>query len=84
MFAEFDTRYRTLARVSIGAIFNAHLIILRINVSARINICVPPDSYSRAGPKQPKMTLPYSNVETAIAYTNYILTFLLCSPNNLA
>jgi hypothetical protein len=73
-----------LTRVSIGVLFNAHLNILRKNTSARTNIGVPPRSYSRAGPKHPKITLPYSSVETTSAYTNYMRTRLLCSPNNLA
>jgi hypothetical protein len=38
----------------------------------------------RAGPKQPKITLPYSSVVTASAYTNCIRTLLLYNPSNLA
>jgi len=37
----------------------------------------------RALLKQPKITLPYNKVVTAIAYINYILTRLLYKPNNL-
>jgi hypothetical protein len=69
--------------VSIGVLFNAHPNILRINISARTNIDAPPLSYRRAGPRHPKITLPYSNVVTANAYTNCIRTLLLCNPNNL-
>jgi hypothetical protein len=70
--------------VSIGALFNAHLSIFRIKISARTNIDAPPYSCKRAGPRHPKITLPYSNVVTANAYTSCILTLLLCNPNNLA
>jgi hypothetical protein len=73
-----------LTRVSIGALFNAHLNILRKNISARTNTDMPPRSYSRAGPKHPKITLPYSSVETTSAYISYMRTLLLWSPNNLA
>ena len=72
-----------LTRVSIGADFSAHLSILRIKVSARTNTLAPPVNYKRAGPMQPNITLPYNSVVTAIACTIYILTRLLCSPNNL-
>ena len=70
--------------VSIGAVFNVQRSILRKNISARINAGAPPYSYKRALPKQPKMTLPYNNVVTAIACTNYTLILLLYNPNNLA
>ena len=73
-----------LTRVSIGALFNAHLNILRKNISARTKLDAPPDSCKRAGPKHPKITLPYNNVVTARAYTSCTLTLLLCNPNNLA
>jgi hypothetical protein len=56
---------------------------LRKNTSARTNAGAPPYSYMRAFPRQPKMTLPYNNVVTAIAYINYILTLLLYNPSNL-
>jgi hypothetical protein len=69
--------------VSIGALFSAQRNILRIHISARTNTDAPPLSCSCAGPKQPKITLPYSSVVTASAYTNYIRTRLLCRPNNL-
>ena len=36
----------------------------------------------RAGPRQPNMTLPYSNVDTARACISYIRTLLLNNPNN--
>jgi hypothetical protein len=67
--------------VSIGADFNAQRNILRINTSARTNTLAPPVSYRRAGPMQPNITLPYSSVVTAMAYTNCILTRLLCKPS---
>ena len=70
--------------MSIGALLSAHLIILRIKVSARTNTVAPPDNYNRAGAKHPKIILPYSSVVTAIACTSYILTHLLCNPSNLA
>jgi hypothetical protein len=73
-----------LTRVSTGAVFKAQRSIFLINYSARTKTCAPPVSYKRAGPKHPKMTLPYSNVVTAMAYTNDILTLLLYSPNSLA
>ena len=72
-----------LTRVSIGVHFNAHRSILRINISARTNIDAPPLSYKRAGPKHPKITLPYSSVVTASACTNCMRTLLLCNPSNL-
>ena len=65
-----------------GVIRNAHRSILRSTDSARANTGVPPCIYIRAGPKHPKMTLPYSNVVTANAYTNYTRTLLLNKPNN--
>jgi hypothetical protein len=76
-----DARYRILPRVSSGAFLNAQCIIFLRSVSARANTSAPPYICIRAGPKHPKITLPYSNVETARAYTNYILTRLLKSPN---
>jgi hypothetical protein len=66
-----------------GADFNAHLSILRINISARTKTDVPPTNYRRAGPKHPNITLPYSKVVTASAYTSAILTLLLCKPSSL-
>ena len=69
--------------MSTGAVFKAQRSILRKNDSARIKTCAPPYNYMRTVPKQPKMTLPYNKVVTAIAYTNYILTRLLYKPNNL-
>ncbi len=60
----------TEQRVSSGALRTAQRSILRSNVSARANTCVPPYIYNRAGPRQPKITLPYSNVVMARAYTN--------------
>ena len=79
-----DAKNRTLARVSIGAVRKAHRNILRRNTSARTNVGVPPCSWIRAGPKHPKIVLPYSKHETASAYINYTLTLLLLNPNNLA
>jgi hypothetical protein len=70
--------------VSIGADLSAHRNILRIRISARTKIYAPPANYMRAGPKQPKMTLPYSSVVTASAYTNWIRTLLLYNPSSLA
>ncbi len=66
-----------------GVIFNAQRSILRSSTSARLNAGAPPCSDIRAGPKQPKITLPYNKVETANACTNYTLTLLLNNPNNL-
>jgi hypothetical protein len=59
-----------LTRVSIGAVRIAQRSILRKNISARLNTGAPPYNYMRAGPRHPKMTLPYNNVVTANAYTN--------------
>ena len=56
-----------LTRVPIGAVFKAQRSILRKNDSARTKTGAPPYSYKRALPKQPKMTLPYNSVVTAIA-----------------
>lgn len=70
--------------MSSGAVRTAQRNILRRNVSARANTCVPPCIYKRAGPKQPNTTLPYNNVVIARAYTNYTLTLLLKSPNRRA
>jgi hypothetical protein len=67
--------------VSSGAFLSAHRSIFRSSVSARANTSAPPYICILAGPKHPKITLPYSNVETARAYTNYILTRLLKRPN---
>jgi hypothetical protein len=80
----FDAKYSILTRVSIGAVLSAHRKILRIKISARTNIYAPPINYMRAGPRQPNMTLPYSNVVTASAYTNCIRTRLLNNPSSLA
>lgn len=66
------------------ALFNAQRSILRINISARTNVYAPPVNCRRAGPKQPKITLPYSSVVTARAYTKDMRTLLLCSPNSRA
>jgi len=52
-----------------GTFFNAQRNILRMNTSARTKIDAPPDSYRRAGPMHPNITLPYNNVVTAMAYT---------------
>jgi hypothetical protein len=60
-----------------GTFFNAQRNILRMNTSARTKIDAPPDSYRRAGPMHPNITLPYNNVVTAMAYTIYIRTLLL-------
>jgi hypothetical protein len=70
-----------LTRVSMGVIRNAHRNILRSTDSARANTGVPPCICIRAGPKQPNITLPYNNVVTANAYTNYTRTLLLNNPN---
>jgi hypothetical protein len=67
-----------------GALFNAQRNNLRKNISARTYTETPPRNYNRAGPKHPNITLPYSSVVTTSAYTNYMRTRLLCSPNNLA
>jgi hypothetical protein len=80
----FDAKYSILTRVSIGAVLSAHLNILRIKISARTNTYAPPVNCMRAGPKHPNMTLPYSSVVTASAYTNCIRTLLLCKPSSLA
>ena len=84
MFVLFVAKYSKLTRVSIGAVIKVQRSILRKNVSAHINAGAPPYNYKRALPKQPKMTLPYNNVVTAIACTNYTLILLLYKPNNLA
>jgi ABC-type phosphonate transport system ATPase subunit len=65
-----DAKYRTLARVSIGVVRNAHLNILRSKISARTNVAVPPCSCMRVGPKHPKIVLPYSKHVIARACTN--------------
>jgi hypothetical protein len=70
--------------VSSGAVRKAQRIILRNSVSAYANTGAPPYIYNRAGPKQLKMTLPYNNVVTARAYTNYTLTLLLNNPSKRA
>jgi hypothetical protein len=57
-----------LQRVSLVAVRNAHLSILRKNTSARTYICVPPCNYIRVGPKQLKIAPPYIRVETAKDY----------------
>ena len=59
-----------LARVSTGTVRNAHLSIFRNNMSARTNVGVPPCSYIRAGPRHPKIVLPYNKHVTASAYTS--------------
>ena len=56
--------------------------ILRIKISARLNAIEPPFKHTRAGPKHPKITLPYNKLLTAIAYITAILTLLLNNPNN--
>ena len=66
-----------------GTFFNAQRNILRMNISARTKLNAPPNSYRRAVLRHPKITLPYNNVETAIACTNYMRTLLLCNPSNL-
>lgn len=70
-----------IQRVSSGAVRKALSSILCSSVSARAKTCVPPYICNRAGPKQRKMTLPYSKVVTARAYTNYTLTLLLNKPS---
>jgi hypothetical protein len=65
-----DTTYRKLQRVSDAVVRIAHLSIARMNTSARTNAVVPSRSCIRTGPRQPNITLPYSSVLTAIAYTN--------------
>ncbi len=77
-------KYSTLVRVSIVAVRNAHLSILRSSISARAKVAVPPYSCMRAGPKHPNIVLPYNKHETASAYTSWILTLLLFNPSNLA
>ena len=77
-------KYSTLTRVSTGVAFKAQRNILRINTSARTNTGAPPYSCKRAFPMHPNMTLPYNSMDTAMAYTSYILTLLLYKPNNLA
>jgi hypothetical protein len=69
-FPQLVAKNSTEQRVSSGALRNAQRNILRSNVSARAKTCVPPCNYKRAGPKQPNITLPYSNVVIARAYTN--------------
>ncbi len=73
-------KYSRLTRVSNGAVFNAHRNILRMKTSALTKTGAPPYSCKRAGPMHPKITLPYSNVVTAMAYMSYILTLLLNRP----
>ncbi len=73
-----------LTRVSIGVIRSAHLNILRNTDSARVNTGVPPCICIRAGPRQPKITLPYNRVVTASAYTSCTRTLLLNKPNKRA
>ena len=68
--------------MSSGAFRKAHLNIFLSKVSARANTYKPPCSCMRAGPRQPNMTLPYSNVDTARACISYIRTLLLNNPNN--
>jgi hypothetical protein len=80
----FDAKYSILVRVSTGVVRMAHLSILRKNISARTNVGVPPCSYIRAGPRHPKMVLPYSKHVTASACTSYTRTRLLTNPSNLA
>lgn len=82
--ALFDAKYSILTRVSIGVIRSAHRNILRSSTSARANTGVPPCSCIFAGPRQPKITLPYNKVVTAKAYTSYTRTRLLNNPNKRA
>ncbi len=82
-FTLLDAKYSILTRVSIGALLRAQRNNLRKNTSARTYTDTPPRNYKRDGPKHPKITLPYSNVVTTSAYTSYMRTRLLCSPNNL-
>jgi hypothetical protein len=65
------------------AVRKAQRNILRIKISARAKTGVPPYSDMRAGPRHPKMTLPYNSVDTANACTNCTLTRLLNNPSNL-
>jgi len=80
----FVAKNSTLALVLAGADFIAQRNILRNNVSARVNTDVLFCSYKRAGPKHPKITLPYISVVTAIACTSDMRTLLLCKPSSLA
>jgi hypothetical protein len=67
-----------------GTFFNAQRNILRMNTSARTKLDAPPDSCRRAALIHPKITLPYNNVVTAMAYTSYMRILRLCRPSNLA
>ena len=80
----FDAKYSILVRVSTGVVRIAHLSIFRKNISARTNVGAPPCSYIRAGPRHPKIVLPYSKHVTASACTSYTRTRLLINPSNLA
>ena len=67
-----------------GVTRNAHRNILRSSTSARAKTGAPPCSCNFAGPKQPKITLPYNKVVTDKAYTSYTRTLLLNKPNKRA
>jgi hypothetical protein len=64
-----------------GAFRKAQRSIFFQSLSARSNVGAPPYNYIRAGPKHPKITLPYNNVDTASACINYSLTRRSYSPN---
>jgi len=67
MLQLLEATYNILALVSIGVLRNAQRSILRNKISAHVKIYVPPVTEIFAGPRHPKMVLPYSSVDTAIA-----------------